>query len=379
MHNYLMPTNIIFGAGALNELPAQLEAYPGNLLVVCGSRAMRATGTLNRVIELIEAAGRSATVFDGVQPNPTLANVRAGMRIAKESGAQAIIGLGGGSAMDCAKAIAVGITHPDNDVWEYLINRVPVTSATLPILAIPTTSGTGSHATPYAVTTNTETREKPGMGSPFIFPKVSIVDPELLLSVPSPVTAATGIDVLAHCIEAYTSSLRGGVADANAWAGIELAAQYLPKAVDDGSDLEARTMMCLADTHAGIAISNQSTSVAHTLAHAISAHYEQIPHGVALAAVYPSILAANALGCPERHVRIAQALAGTDDVVVAFRDFTERLGVANPFAEACPDDCRIEEMADGALDYMAGGVRVNPVPVPRDLAVSILKDAAGKA
>ena len=378
MYTYAMPTSIVFGAGALSDLPTQLEAYPGTVLIVCGARAMRSTGILDRVVGLIEGAGRKVAIFDGVQPNPTLPNVRAGMAIAKESGAQVVLGLGGGSAMDCAKGIAVGATHPENDVWEYLINRVQATAATLPILAIPTTAGTGSHATWYAVTTNPDTHEKPGMGSPFIFPKVSIVDPELALSVPPAVTAATGIDVLAHCIEAYTSTARGGVADANAWMGIELAAKHLPTAVADGSNLEARTMMALADTHAGIAISNQGTSIAHTLAHGISGRYEEIPHGLALAAVYPSILAVNAPACPERHVQIAQALAGCDDVVAAFKDFTGRLGVCNPFVEVCPADETLEVMAEGALDYMGGSAGLNPVTVGKDQAVEILKQSAGK-
>jgi alcohol dehydrogenase len=379
MYTYSMPTSIVFGAGALAELPAQLEAYPGTVLIVCGARAMRATGTLDRVAGLIEGAGRKVAIFDGVQPNPTLPNVRAGMQIAKDSGAQVVLGLGGGSAMDCAKGIAVGVTHPQNDVWEYLINRVQATAATLPIFAIPTTAGTGSHATWYAVTTNPDTKEKPGMGSPYIFPKVSIVDPELALSVPPAVTAATGIDVLAHCIEAYTSTARGGVADANAWMGIELAAQHLPTAVADGSNLEARTMMALADTHAGIAISNQGTSIAHTLAHAISGHYHEIPHGLALAAVYPSILATNAPACPERHVRIARALAGTDDVVAAFKEFIGRLNVCNPFVEVCPADETLEAMAEGSLDYMGGSAGLNPVTVDKDKAVELLKQSAGKS
>lgn len=366
------PTHVVFGPGSLQELSAQLVAYPGNVLLVCEGAVMRATDILDRALAALEPAGRQVAVFEGVQPNPTTDNVRAGMALAQAHDARVIIGLGGGSSIDTAKAIAVGVTHPEHDVWEYLINRIPVTAATLPIIAITTTSGTGSQMTPYAVTTNPETNEKPGMTSVHIIPKVAIVDPELMLTVPKGVTASTGIDVLTHCIEAYTSTWRGGLADANAWAGIELVAEYLPIALADGGNLEARSMLALADTHAGIAIANQGVTLAHSLAHAISGHFDDIPHGLALVSIYPAVLAANAPGCPDRHAKIARALANTDDIVAAFSDFAQRAGVSNLLAAKQPDATTLNAIADGALDYMAGCVDLNPVPVTKALAQRIL-------
>lgn len=373
MFNFSVPTNIIFGEGALNELATAITPFPGHVLIVCEGAVMRATGILDKTLAALVPAGREVTIFDGVQPNPTLQNVQDGMALAKAHDARVIIGLGGGSSMDTAKGIAVGVSHPENDVWEYLINRIPVTEKTLPIIAISTTSGTGSQVTPYAVTTNPAACEKPGMTSAHILPKVAIVDPTLMRTVPKSVTASTGFDVLAHAIEAYTATISGGPADAHAWAAIELTAQYLPRVLENGDDMEARGMMALADTHAGIAIGHQGVTIAHSLAHAISGHFEDIPHGLALASVYAAVLTVNAPGMPERHAKIARVLADTDDVVAAYCDFAKRIGIPTALlAGKCPTPDALTAMATGALDYMAGCVGINPTPITEEVAMQIL-------
>jgi alcohol dehydrogenase class IV len=228
--------------------------------------------------------------FDKVIPNPTTDVVTAGADMAKIYNADVILGLGGGSSMDSAKAIAVEATH-EGTSWDYLFFRkTQPTEKTLPVIAITTTSGTGSHVTQVAVVTNPEEKNKSAIYNPIVYPKVSIVDPELMLTVPQHITASTGFDVFAHAFESYINPNGSAYTDLMALEAIRLVAEYLPAAVKNGHDLGARVQMAWADTLAGLCIANSGVTLPHGIGMAVSGLYPHVMHGEALAVVYPAIM-----------------------------------------------------------------------------------------
>lgn len=284
--NYYQPTEISFGPGRLKEL--------GDITARLGKRAVLVTvresgsqaGLFRRARDYLEKAGLSVAHFDGVIPNPTTETVSAGAAMAKAHGADVIVGLGGGSSMDTAKAIAVEAVHPGS-AWDYLFYKKAPTSATLPVVAVSTTSGTGSQVTPCAVITKTDEKDKSAIWHPAIFPKAALVDPELMLTLPRGVTAMTGFDAFAHNFEAFISNGTNPFVEALALDALRLIAKALPACVADGSDLEARTELAWADTLGGLAISSAGVTLPHGLGMQISGHCPQVAHGQSLALTYP--------------------------------------------------------------------------------------------
>jgi alcohol dehydrogenase class IV len=239
------------------------------------------------VKSILTAAGLDFAHFDGVIPNPTVDSIAAGSRMARELGAQSVIGLGGGSSMDSAKAIAVEATH-EGSCWDYLFYKKAPTSATLPIIAVSTTSGTGSQVTQVAVITNPKTRDKSAIYHPNIFPRVSIIDPELMVTLPPAVTRCTGFDVLCHAFESTLHPKFNPVIEPMAWDAIERVASDLPRVLADGADIEARESMAWADTMGGYSIASAGVTLPHGIGMAIGGMYPQIAHGQSLAIVYPA-------------------------------------------------------------------------------------------
>jgi alcohol dehydrogenase class IV len=228
--------------------------------------------------------------FDGVVPNPTTESITAGAKAAKAHKADVVLGLGGGSSMDSAKAIAVEATHKGT-CWDYLwFSKTQPTDKTLPVVAITTTSGTGSQVTQVAVVTNTKKRDKSAIYNPIVYPRVSIVDPELMLTVPEHITASTGFDVFCHAFETYIHPNTSSYTDILAKEAIQLVAKHLPVAVSNGSDIKARSAMAWADTLAGLCIANAGVTLPHGMGMAISGMYPHVMHGEALAVTYPDFM-----------------------------------------------------------------------------------------
>lgn len=283
---YYAPTEVIFGCGKLSEIGKLAKRYGTRALLVTGSGKSTA-GTALRVRELLEKEGVHTAHYNGVKPNPTTDQVHEGAALAKKAGAQMIIGLGGGSAMDTAKAIAVEAVHPGT-VWDYNCHTEGPTEKTLPILAIGTTAGTGSQVTQCAVVTKTEDQDKSAVWHRNIFPKAAIVDPELMVSMPKEVTAQTGFDAFCHNFEAYLSVNASSMTEMLSLEGIRLIAENLPKVLENGEDLEARSQMALADLLGGYTNSNAGVTLPHGLGMQVGGHCPQVTHGQALAAVYPA-------------------------------------------------------------------------------------------
>jgi alcohol dehydrogenase class IV len=362
---------IIFGAGRFAESGTAARQLGQRALVV-SDPFCAGNGLTARLRAALTSAGVDSVLFDRVVPNPTTTSVDEAADLARAAQCDCVVGLGGGSSLDTAKGAAVAATHPGG-VWDYAIGTKAIDGTPLPVLAIPTTSGTGSHATCYAVITNPATSQKPGMGSPRILPRTAIVDPELMLTMPAGLTAITGFDAFTHAVEAYTSKAACPLSDLFAERSIELTARHLRSAVRDGRDLEARAGMALADTCAGIAICHAVVSLGHVIAHVIGGHYHDIAHGDALATIYREVLRLNARGEPEKHSRIARTLVpGCDDVVEAFDQFFAGMPFERRLCSKAPGEAELRAIATDTFTYMKGIAELNPVAATAEDAYAIL-------
>ncbi len=286
---YHQTTQIIFGSGQVKCLPDQAKLF-GNraLLVTTPATIPELAAQYDFVKGLLTEAGITVAHFDGVIPNPTIGSIADGAAMAKDMNADLIIGLGGGSSMDSAKAISVEATHPGS-CWDYLFYKdQPDPKKLLPVIAVSTTSGTGSQVTQVAVVTNPTVRDKSALYNNILYPQVCIIDPELMLTVPKFVTACTGFDVFCHAFESLIHPNNAAYVNMMAWEAISLVIENLPGLLDDLTNLEAREKIAWADTLAGLCIANAGVTLPHGMGMAIGGMYPHIAHGEALAIVYPA-------------------------------------------------------------------------------------------
>jgi alcohol dehydrogenase class IV len=284
---YFQSTKIIFGPGKLSEIGKVTATFGKKALLVTVKEFPAMAPIFKKTKGLLKEAKIDVAHFDAVIPNPTTDVITAGAKMAKQHKVDVIIGLGGGSSMDSAKAIAVEATHPGT-CWDYLFYKEQPTEKTLPIIAISTTSGTGSQVTQVAVVTNTEKRDKSALYNNLLYPRVTIVDPELMLNLPKQVTAPTGFDVFCHSFESILHPNASPYTDLLAWEAIRLVIENLPAVLQDGSNLERRVTMAWADTLAGLCIANAGVTLPHGVGMAIGGMYPHVAHGEALALVYPA-------------------------------------------------------------------------------------------
>jgi len=335
--NYFQPTEIRFGRGRFAELGPVAARFGRRALLVSVREEPCFQGLFTRARSHLVKGGLTVARFDEVVPNPTTDVVTRGACVAREFKADVVVAVGGGSTMDTAKAIAVEATHP-GVAWDYLFFRdKQPTSKTLPVVAVTTTSGTGSHVTQVAVVTNPAERNKSALYHPLLYPKVSLVDPDLMVTLPPKVTAATGFDVFAHAFESYINPGGSPYTDMMALEAIGLAAKYLPVALKNGRDAEARERLAWADTLAGLCIANAGVTLPHGIGMAIGGFYPHVAHGQALAVVYPAILDYTYRVAPEKFAAVGRILdprlAGERGVraaeraSAAIKRFIKRIGV----------------------------------------------------
>lgn len=284
--DYFAPTEIVFGNGRIAEIGQIALRYGKKALLVTMPEFSAIKPVYDKVKESLEQAGVAWYQFDGVIPNPTTDVITEGAKMAKEYGVEVVIGLGGGSSMDTAKAIAVEATHPGT-AFDYNCHTDGPGPQTLPIIAIGTTAGTGSQTTPCAVLTRTADKDKSAIWHRNIFPKVAIVDPEATATMPKSVTAQTGFDAFCHNFEAYISVKSNPLVEAMALDAIRIIAEYLPRAYEDGGDMEAREKMAWADTLGGLTNASAGVTLPHGLGMQIGGHCPHVSHGCALAIQYP--------------------------------------------------------------------------------------------
>lgn len=285
--NYFAPTEIVFGAGRISEIGEITARFGKKAMLVTVPEFPAVSALYEQVKKSLAASNVECVHFDGVIPNPTTDVVTSGANIAKEQGIDVVIGLGGGSSMDVAKAIAVEATH-EGTAWDYNCHTQGPTEKTLPIIAIGTTAGTGSQTTPCAVITKTSDKDKSAIWHKNIFPKVALVDPETTLTLPKSITAQTGFDAFCHNFEAYLSENTNPLVECMALDAISIIAKFLPKAVENPSDIEARSQMTWADTLGGLTNASGGVTLPHGLGMQIGGHCPHVTHGQALAIFYPA-------------------------------------------------------------------------------------------
>ena len=298
------PERLLFGWGSVGKTGEEALRYGTKALIVSGKTSSRASGALDAVCASLKSAGIAVTLFCEVESDPSVHTVTVGATLARDSGADIVIALGGGSPLDAAKAISVMATHSGNIV-DY--EKTALTRKGIPVIAIPTTAGTGSEVTKFVVITDTDRKVKMLISSPFLIPRVALLDPQLTLSIPPAFTAGPGMDALTHAIEAFQSSLAAPTTDVFALSAIRLIGGNLVKATLNGANVEARTAMLLGQMHAGLAFGNASVALVHAMSRPLGAHFG-IPHGQANAILLPWVMEYNRPACPEKFVRIAEAL-----------------------------------------------------------------------
>ncbi len=285
---FYLPTRVLFGRGVVENIGKETAKLGKSALVVTGQSSARKTELLERVKDSLKESGVKPVLFEGVEANPCLETIKRGTKIAKEKGCEVIIGLGGGSPMDAAKAIAILSTNPAPLINYFGRNKVK--EVPLPVIAVPTTAGTGSEVTLYAVLTNTEKVPplKETFADPSIFPRVALVDPELTLSLPASVTADTGIDAFSHALESYLSNRSQPLSDALASEAITLLLKYLPKVMRNLKDINARSYILYASLLAGMAIAQSGTILVHGMSYRLTTDLG-LSHGKACAILLPVV------------------------------------------------------------------------------------------
>lgn len=371
--NWNYPTAIRFGAGRINELAEACAAAGIARPLFVTDPGLRDLPVTDRAVGVLAEAGLPTQVFSEVQPNPTEANVAAGLAMLRDGGHDGVVAFGGGSALDCGKVVAFmrGQTRPMwdfEDVGDWWTRADPAGIA--PIVAVPTTAGTGSEVGRAGVITNLATHTKKVIFHPKMMPAQVILDPGLTVGLPPAITAGTGMDAFAHCLEAYASPSYHPMAEGIAVEGLRLVRDWLPRAFRDGSDLEARGQMLVAAAMGATAF-QKGLGAIHALSHPVGALYGT-HHGLTNAVFMPYVLAFNraALGDkPDRlaaWLGIAGGFAGFLDNVLALR---AELGVPHTLAGLGLDEARFDEMADMAVaDPTACG---NPRPLTRADALDL--------
>lgn len=300
-----LPSNLIFGVGTVEKVGEKTKELGKSKALIITDKGIVGAGLLERVLTPLEQAGVQAHIFDQIEPNPRDHTVVKAFEFGKKKECELIIGLGGGSPIDAAKAVGVLMSNP-GPLQDYL-RGTAVKNPLPPFIAIPTTAGTGSEVTQFSVVTDTERSFKTGIGSPLLMPKVAIVDPSLMESMPPSLAAATGMDALTHAIEAFVSVNSQPFSDAMALHAIRLIGTYLRPSVANGSDQEARSQMAIASTLAGVAFSNAGVGLVHAMSHPLGGRFD-VPHGVANAILLPFVMQFNLIARLERFGQVAQAL-----------------------------------------------------------------------
>lgn len=369
--NFYNPTRIVFGSGKLSTLHEQ--ALPGKkaLLLISNGKSTKLNGSLNTVETQLDEAGVKYVLFDKIMENPVKEVIMEGAAYARANNCDFILALGGGAVLDSSKAIAAMATN-DGDLWDYVTGgtgkAMPLKNKGLPIVTVPTSSGTGSEINCWGVISNLETHEKIGFGAECLTPVLSIVDPALMKTVPPKYTAYQGFDALFHNTEVMVSSGVNLLSEAIALSAIENIAKYLPIAVKDGGNLDAREHVAYAATVAGITMQLTSTTAQHSMEHAMSAYHHNLPHGAGLIMI--SVEFARYFiekhACDEQFVKMARAMGIPDadkpqDFITALVNLQKACGVDNlKMSDYGIEKSECMTLAVNARETMGGLFLANP-------------------
>ena len=378
------PTKILFGSGKLNELGSQPMPGKKALLLMSGGKSAKVSGAYERTLEQLSKAGVEVAEFAKVMENPVREMVMEGAAFARENGCDFIVALGGGAVLDSAVAVAAMATNP-GDLWDYVNGGTgkgqPLVHPGLPIVTITLTAGTGSEINCWVVISNLETKEKIGFGYPELVPVLAVVDPELMKTVPAKYTAYQGFDALFHNTEVMMSNGINILSETIALSAIENIAKYLPRAVKDGNDLEAREHVAYGSTMAGISMQLTSTTAQHSMEHAMSAYHHNLPHGAGLIMISRAFAEffIERHACDEQFVKMARVMGIPDagkpeDFITALIQLQKDCGVADLKMSdygITVDECMT--LAVNARETMGGLFLANPCPMSDEECAGIFQ------
>ena len=374
---YIPPINLL-GRGCLAELKQPLSTMGCKKALVVSDKFLMGNGTIKKVTDILKEAGVDFVVYDEPKPNPTVKNVEDGYKILTDEKCDLVVSIGGGSPQDCGKAIAVLATNGGNIKDYEGVNKTK--NKSLPIIAITTTAGTSAEVTINYVITDEERHVKMIMVDTNSLAAITVNDPELMMSKPAPLTAATGMDALTHAIEAVVAKGAMDVTDCTALYAIKEIFDYLPRAVKDGSDIEAREQMCYSCFLNGIAFSNAGLGNVHAMAHQLGGLYD-LPHGVCNAMLLPIVEEENAKNAPEKFRVIAQTIGYdvngktdkecVDYVIRRIKALSEEVGIPKSLKDVGVDNPDFELLAENAMKDACAGA--NPVYFDKEKLIELFK------
>ena len=372
--NYYLPVNVVFGCGKVKEAGEIAKPYGKKALIVTGKSSAKKSGLYDKVKDSLEAAEIESALFDKVSQNPLTTTAIEGAEFAKETGADMVVAIGGGSIMDCAKSIAfLGVN--DGDINDYIFNKKKSDKA-LPLILIPTTCGTGSEGNGFAVLTNPENGDKKSLRCNAIIAKASIVDPECMMTMPKKVLASVGFDALCHSMEAYTSKISQPFTDALALYAMELIADSLVDLYNGSEDVEKWEKITIASTIGGMVINQAGVTLSHGMEHPASG-LKDIVHGHGLAALTPVIIEESYKGDEYKFGKISRLLGGTDasDCAEQVKKLLAKINMTLKLSDLGLAEEDIPWMAENCMKVSAAGVANNPVVFTQEEIAEIYRKA----
>lgn len=355
-YTYLNPRVALMGAGCVKEIGRHAKNLEGTKALIVSGKSGHGEELAGNIRKILEEATLKAVIFAGAEPNPTDTSAMEGAEVYKKENCDIIVAVGGGSPMDCAKA--VGIVAKNGGKINDYEGIGKVTKGIPPLITVNTTAGTASEMTSFTIITDTKRHIKMAIVDPRITPDVAVNDPELMVSMPPALTAATGMDALTHAVEAYVSTMATPTTDAAAIKAIELISKYLRKAVTHGEDVKTRDMMAHAEYLAGIAFNNASLGYVHSMAHQLGGLYD-LPHGVCNAILLPYVEMYNKQACPERFADIAKAMGekveglgpgeAADKAIDAIKKLAADIGIPSGLKELGAREEDLELLAENAM------------------------------
>lgn len=373
--SYHMPADLRFGRGLADKIGDICKEIGGEkVLVVTGTGSTKRSGLLDRVLDSLKAAGLGAAVFDKVTQNPLTTTVYEGVELAKAEGCGVILGVGGGSIMDAAKAIAF-CTVNAGDVSDYIFGKKQGAGA-LPIVLLPTTCGTGSEGNQIAVLTNPETKDKKALYTMQVMPRVSVIDPDVMTTMPKSVLSSVGFDAFTHSLEAYTSKKANPITDAQALLGMQLLADDMPKLVSGEGGAAEWEAVSLAATLGGMVIGAVGVSAAHGMEHPASG-LKNIVHGRGLAALTPPIVERLATADPEKFARVSVLLGGSgaEDCADSIRRFLKAIDLSVKLGDLGITAEDVPWMTENCMKISIGNLKNAPVTFSREEVEQIYREA----
>ncbi len=357
---YHLPVNLVFGRGKSDLIGEKAAALGKRALIVTGGRSTKESGLLGKTEELLRKSGVAFSLFDKVTPNPLTTTVYEGAEHAISEGCDMVLALGGGSSLDAAKGIAFQTVN-GGDINEYIYGR-KVSNKALPVLAVPTTCGTGSEGNGFAVMTNPDTLDKKSLRCSAIVPACSIIDPLLMKTMPKKTLVSVGFDALCHNMDAYISAISQPLTDIMALEGARLAAGSLKKLYADTEDLDSWEQLCLASTFGGMVIGTAGVTALHGMEHPVSG-LKNVVHGKGLAALAPYVYEESIQGAPDKFLLLSRILGGRNekDFVPAIKQLLSELQLTETLGDMGVGEKDLDWLTENCLKVSAPSIANHPV------------------